>query len=46
MEVKKATPAIGDPRFLSSWAALVDEVGDSFDWIYAPEISGVLWLGV
>ena len=33
VEVKKATPAVGDPSFFSSRTALVNEVGDSFDWI-------------
>jgi len=31
MEVKKATPSVGDPRFSSSRIASVDEVGDPLD---------------
>jgi len=46
VEVKKATPVVGDSRFFSSRTDLVDEVGDYFDWISAPGISGFLWLGV
>jgi len=44
IEVKKATPSVGDPRFSSSRTALVDEAGDPLNWIYDLRTSGSLWL--
>jgi len=44
VEVKKATPSVGDPRFSSSRTALVDEVGDPLNWISDLRTSGSLWL--
>lgn len=46
VELKKATPSIGDPRLSSSRAASVDEVGDPLNWIYNLITSGGIWLGI
>ena len=46
MEVKKATPSVGDRIFSSSRTASVDEVGDPLDWISDLRTSGGLWLGI
>ena len=46
VEVKKAIPDVGDSKVFSPMTILVDEVGDSSDWIFALGILGVLWLGV
>jgi len=42
VEVKKVIHAVGFLKFFSPRTNLVDEVGDSFDWISDPGISRVL----
>ena len=46
VEVKKATPSVGDPRFSSSRTASVDEVGDPLNWISDLRTSESLQLGI